>query len=118
MTNKKKKELKEQKINELEQIFKRAKENQRALLAGLIEQAGFMYAQLKELNEIIEKKGTIEKFKQGKQEFLREQPALKAYNATMKSYNTTIKQLSESLPPGNDIKMDDDFTKFKEKMRQ
>lgn len=60
----------------------------------------------------------VEKFKQGKQEFLREQPALKAYNATMKNYNVTIKQLSEFLPPGNDIPIDDDFEKFKQRTKQ
>lgn len=56
-----------------------------------------MYVQLKELNEIIEKKGVVENFKQGKQQFIREQPAVKAYNALIKNYNITIKQLSEFL---------------------
>lgn len=56
MTNKEKKELKEQKNNELIQIFQKVKENQKTLITGLLEQASFMYAQLKELNEIIEKK--------------------------------------------------------------
>ncbi len=56
MTNKQKKELKESKLAILNKIFENVKENQKALVEGLIEQTCFMYAQLKELNEIIEKK--------------------------------------------------------------
>ena len=74
-----------------------------------------MYVQLIELNEIIEKKGVIENFKQGKQQFTREQPAVKTYNALIKNYNITIKQLSEFLPPGNSIPMDDEFERFKQR---
>ena len=56
LTNKQKKELKENKLAILNKIFESVKENQKALVQGLIEQACFMYVQLKELNEIIEKK--------------------------------------------------------------
>lgn len=115
MTNKAKKELKEDKLSILKKIFKNVTENKKALVTGLIEQSAFMYVQLKELNEIIEKKGPVENFKQGKQQFVREQPALKSYNALIKNYNVTIKQLSEFLPPGNSIPMDDEFERFKQR---
>lgn len=115
MTNKEKQRLKQEKLDVLQKIFESVKENQKALVAGLIEQTAFMYVQLKELNEIIEKKGVIEDFKQGKQQFTREQPAVKTYNALIKNYNVTIKQLSEFLPPGNSIPMDDDFERFKKR---
>lgn len=115
LTNKKKKELKEEKIDLFKKIFESVTENKKALVTGLIEQSVFMYVQLKELNEIIEKNGPVENFKQGKQQFVREQPALKSYNALMKNYNVTIKQLSEFLPPGNSIPMDDEFERFKQR---
>ncbi len=115
MTNKEKKQLKEQKLNILTKIFESVTENKKALVLGLIEQSAFMYVQLKELNEIIEKKGPVENFKQGKQQFIREQPALKSYNALIKNYNVTIKQLSEFLPPGNSIPMNDEFERFKQR---
>ncbi len=115
LTNKAKIELKEQKLNLLKKIFENITENKKALVTGLIEQYAFMYVQLKELNEIIEKKGVVENFKQGKQQFIREQPAVKAYNALIKNYNITIKQLSEFLPPGNSIPMDDEFERFKQR---
>lgn len=114
MKKKEKKELKEQKLKTLNKIFENVTENKKALVTGLIEQACFMYVQLKELNEIIEKKGSVEDFKQGKQQFTREQPAFKTYNSTMKNYNATIKQLSEFLPPGNSIPMDDEFERYKQ----
>ena len=53
LTNKQKKELKENKLAILNKIFESVKENQKALVQGLIEQACFMYVKLKELNEII-----------------------------------------------------------------
>jgi len=117
LTKSKKQKIKEDKKTLLNQIFESVKENQKALVSGLIEQAAFMYAQLTELIEIIENKGIVEKFKQGKQAFLREQPAVKTYNAMIKNYNITIKQLSELLPPGNSIPMDDDFEKFKQRSK-
>ena len=117
MTKSKKQKIKEDKKKLLNQIFESVKENQKALVSGLIEQAAFMYAQLTELIEIIENKGIVEKFKQWKQAFLREQPAVKTYNAMIKNYNITIKQLSEFLPPGNSIPMDDDFEKFKQRSK-
>ena len=46
----------------------------------------------------IREKGTIEEFKQGKQEFLRENPALKSYNTTIKQYSSLYKQLCDLLP--------------------
>ncbi len=111
------KELKEQKIAELEQLFKDTAMEKQALVSSLIEQYAFMYVQLKKMNEIIEKEGPIEKFKQGKQQFMREQPALKSYNTTMKTYNATTKQLSEFLPPGKQIQKDDEFQSYKDRVR-
>ena len=110
-----KKQLKEEKLTLFNKIFENVKESKKTLVQGLIEQACFMYVELKELNEIIEKKGVIEKFKQGKQQFLREQPAVKTYNAMIKNYNVTIKQLSEFLPPGQTPKFDDEFEEFKQR---
>lgn len=107
--------MKEEKLSALKEIFENVKENKKTLVMGLIEQASFMYVQLKDLNEIIEKNGVVEDFKQGKQQFTREQPAVKTYNAMIKNYNVTIKQLSEFLPPGQTPKFDDEFEEFKQR---
>ena len=117
LTKKKKLELKEKKKTELLKIFENVKENKKTLVAGLIEQAAFMYVQLIELNEIIEKNGSVEDFKQGKQSFTREQPAMKTYNAMIKNYNITIKQLAEFIPPGEAPKYQDTFEEFKKRKK-
>lgn len=111
------KELKQTKINELEQLFKDTSMEKQTLVTSLIEQYAFMYVQLKKMNEIIEKEGPVEKFKQGKQQFMREQPALKSYNTTMKTYNATTKQLSEFLPPGKQVQKDDEFQAYKDRVK-
>ena len=116
LKKKEKKNLKEEKLEVLKKIFENVKESKKVLVNGLIEQACFMYVQLTELNEIIEKNGVIEDFKQGKQQFTREQPAVKTYNAMIKNYNIIINQLIELLPPGDPkIQIDDDFEKFKQR---
>lgn len=116
MKKKEKKNLKKEKLEVLKKIFENVKESKKVLVNGLIEQACFMYVQLTELNEIIEKNGVIEDFKQGKQQFTREQPAVKTYNAMIKNYNIIINQLIELLPPGDPkIQIDDDFEKFKQR---
>ena len=39
--------------------------------------------------------GTIEQFKQGKQDFLRESPALRSYNTTVQRYSLLYRQLCD-----------------------
>ena len=114
LKKKEKQAIKEEKIKQFNTIFENVKGNKRTLIDGLIEQACFAYVQLKELNEIIEKNGVVEKFKQGKQQFNREQPAMKSYNSLLKNYNAVIKELSEFLPPGNAIPTEDEFTRYKQ----
>jgi len=53
---------------------------------------------LDDLKIQVEEGGTVEMFKQGSQEFLRESPALKAYNTTVQRYSLLYKQLTELLP--------------------
>ena len=57
-----------------------------------------MSVTLKELQETINEQGSIELFVNGKQQMLREHPAIKSYNALIKNYNSTIKQLLELMP--------------------
>lgn len=64
----------------------------------LIKNIAFMTVTLYKLQNEINEKGVIEKFEQGKQNFLRENPALKSYNSTIKNYTSAIKQLNDLLP--------------------
>ena len=49
---------------------------------------------------------------------MREQPAVKTYNAMIKNYNITIRELSEFLPEGNSIPMDDELEKYKKSLKK
>lgn len=64
----------------------------------LLKNIAFMTATLYKLQNEINEKGVIEKFEQGKQNFLRENPALKSYNSTIKNYTSAIKQLNDLIP--------------------
>ena len=61
----------------------------------LISVLSFMEETLADLKDQIRKTGTIEKFEQGKQSFLRESPALKSYNTTVQSYSMLYRQLCD-----------------------
>lgn len=64
----------------------------------LVEELLFMNTTLSDLKQQIREHGTVENFKQGKQEFMRESPALKAYNTTVQRYSLLYKQLTDLLP--------------------
>lgn len=83
---------------ELKEILAKIPEDKKAIAGRLVDELIFMQSTLSELKEQIKDKGVIEEFKQGKQEFLRESPALKSYNATLARYSQLYKQLTEMLP--------------------
>lgn len=79
-------------------ILKQVPEDKKPIAASLIKELTFIAKTLDELKEQIEETGTVELFKQGSQEFLRESPALKGYNTTVQRYSLLYKQLTELLP--------------------
>lgn len=69
---------------------------------GLIQEAAFMRATLKELKDIVDENGPIDNFVQGDNEYPREHPALKSYNTMIQRYITACKELfslSDKVPP-------------------
>lgn len=83
---------------ELKIILERIPENKKAIGGRLADELIFLQSTLNDLKKQIKDKGTVEQFIQGKQNFLRESPALKSYNITLKSYSTLYKQLTDLLP--------------------
>ena len=79
---------------------------------NLIKNVAFMTVTLNKLQKEINEKGVIEKFEQGKQNFLRESPALKSYNATFKNYTSAIKQLNDLVPEDKKQQAGEDLLKF------
>src|SRR5699024_2702897 len=64
----------------------------------LLEELVFMKETMEELKSTVQLHGATYIFKQGEQEYLKENPAMKSYNATVTKYNATIKQLLSIMP--------------------
>lgn len=95
---KKKKAVISADMKKVEKLLQDIPEDRRAIGQGLYNELVFMQNTLKKLKEQVEEEGAVSMFKQGKQEFLREHPALKAYNTTIQRYNLIYKQFIELLP--------------------
>jgi hypothetical protein len=93
----KSKDVSYKQIKKLKTTFKLLGGDRMTIGLSLIKEASFMGETLGKLKEIIEK-SVVEEFKQGKQQFMREQPALRSYNALIKNYQSIMKQINDLLP--------------------
>ncbi len=82
---------------EYREILNKIPEDKQTIGRKLIEELVFMEATLQTLKERIGQDGVVEDFSQGKQNFLRESPALKAYNTTVQRYSVMYRQLTELI---------------------
>ncbi|CCQ96588.1 conserved hypothetical protein [[Clostridium] ultunense Esp] len=98
-------------MKKLKDILKLVPEDKLPIAKSLYSELEFMQKTLNTLKQQIEEQGPTAMFKQGKQQFLREHPALKAYNVTLKNYNNTYKQLTDLLPK-TEKKKDDPLLDF------
>lgn len=80
-----------------EQILRKIPEDKRYIGEKLIIELTFLERTLYRLREQIIKSGEVEHFQQGKQDFLREAPALKAYNQTVQRYSVMYRQLTDLM---------------------
>lgn len=99
-------------IARLTNIFKEIEKNKRLTSKGLIEEAAFMKATLKELKTSIDECGPIDEMPQGDYSILREHPALRAYNTMVQRYTTVIKELNGLLPKEVQKEISDGFDEF------
>ena len=86
------------KTKEIDEILKKIpneKQNEASLVASKLK---FMETKLAELEKSINEQGVVEHFINGKQDFLRESPALASYTKLMKTYDTFYKNLINLLP--------------------
>ena len=86
-------------VRKLKKILKLVPADRKDIAEKLIVEIAFVAETLADLREKIKENGTVDHFKQGKQEFLRESPALKSYNTTIQRYSLLYKQLTDLLPP-------------------
>lgn len=99
MTTLKKKPTVSTDMRKLKKLLKDIPEDRQPIAQGLYNELVFMQNTMKHLKQQVEEEGGVSLFKQGKQEFLREHPALKAYNTTIQRYSLIYKQLMDLLPP-------------------
>ena len=82
-------------LTDFSEILEKVPSDKKKIAENLIEELSFMKETLAELKEQIRRDGTIEHFEQGKQNFLRESPALKSYNTTAQRYSLFFRQLCD-----------------------
>jgi len=80
-----------------DEILKKIPEDKRYIGEKLIGELSFMEKTLERLKKTIADNGEVEHFTQGKQDFLRESPALKAYNTTVQRYSVMYRQLTDLM---------------------
>lgn len=98
-------------MRKLKAILKEVPEDRQPIANNLYSELLFMQQTLKVLKQQVEEDGPVSMFKQGRQEFLREAPALKAYNTTIQKYSLLFKQLLDLLPE-SEISSKDDLLDF------
>ena len=82
---------------EFREILEKIPDDKKVIGKKLIEELSFMEKTLASLKCQIEENGELEHFQQGKQDFLRESPALKGYNTTVQRYSVMYRQLTDLM---------------------
>ena len=78
-------------------ILQKLPEDKKPIGEKLIKELSFMEKTLDRLRDQITETGETEHFQQGKQDFYRESPALKAYNTTVQRYSVMYRQLTDLM---------------------
>lgn len=79
------------------EIIQKVPEDKQYIAEKLIAELRFIEETLEGLKKAIREDGSVEHFKQGRQEFLRESPALKSYNTTVQRYSVMYRQLTDLM---------------------
>ena len=104
-------------LRKLNKILKLIPSDRKPVGEKLIEEIRFIADILTELKKTIAENGVVDNFKQGKQQFMRESPALKAYNTTIQRYSLLYRQLADLLPkPEPTDKAADELLEYLKKM--
>lgn len=82
---------------EYKEILAKIPEDKKVIGEKLVEELSFMEKTLASLKRLIDENGEMEHFQQGKQNFLRESPALKSYNTTVQRYSVMYRQLTDLI---------------------
>lgn len=79
---------------------------------SLLKELSFMEHILSELKKTVQEVGAVEHFENGKQNFVRENPALKSYNTTIQRYALIYKAFVDLLPAAVKSEAKDELAAF------
>ncbi len=85
-------------MKQLKKIVNLIPADRKQIAETIVKELAFMSSTLDQLKENVQQYGAVDLFQQGSQKFLRESPALKAYNTTVQKYSLLYKQLTDLLP--------------------
>ena len=91
------------KTKQIDEILKKIPEDKSNEASLIADKLRYMEAKLEEVQKMIDETGVVEHFINGKQDFLRESPALASYNKLMKTYDTFYKNLINLIPKNEPI---------------
>ena len=87
-------------LSRISVYFDDVAENQRAIVAPLLQNAAFMKVTLEDLQAEINANGPTDEYQNGaNQRGIKQSATLQSYNALIKNYASVIKTLSQLLPP-------------------
>ncbi|WP_449354400.1 hypothetical protein ACUL41_14830 [Virgibacillus natechei] len=112
MATSKKKAVVSTDMRKVKRLLKEIPDDRQPIAQGLYEELVFMQNTLATLKQQVEEEGAVSLFKQGAQEFLREHPALTAYNKTIQRYGQIYKQLMDLLPKSDEKQQQDPLLDF------
>ncbi|MGH0943467.1 hypothetical protein ACQVTS_19670 [Bacillus mycoides] len=99
-------------MKKLKRILEQIPTERLPIAQSLYNELVFIQNTLDTLKAQVDEEGPTAMFKQGRQEFLREHPALKAYNTTVQRYSLLYKQLVDLLPPAKKGEQEDELMSF------
>lgn len=82
----------------LTELLQLVPEDKKPVAKKITTELNFMSSTLTQLRKLVKEQGPVVLFKNGRQEMLVENPALKSYNTTVQRYNQLFKQLVDLLP--------------------
>lgn len=94
------------KLKELDNILKKIPDEKKDAAQLIYNELAFILLTIEDLKKEIQEKGAVEHFINGKQDFLRESPAMASYTKLMKTYDTFYKNLI-NLVPKEEVVIDD-----------
>lgn len=98
------------KTKQIDEILKKIPEDKKNEASLVASKLMYMEEKLKELQKSIDEQGVVEHFINGKQDFLRESPALASYTKLMKTYDTFYKNLINLVPKDIEVvEVDEDM---------